>query len=99
MEGPQVSEATWISGAESSTSWPSLDRPRREQVRAHAQEEHCFTQTCRVFNLVTQKSFVTSWFQHLVLSETSPVLQAGVGVEGESLTPPHTAGVSVGRAW
>lgn len=52
-----------------------------------------------VLNLVTQKSFGTSWFQHLVLSETSPVLQAGVGVEGESLTPPHTAGVSVGRAW
>lgn len=39
MEGPQVSEATWISGAESSTSWPSIDR-LAEQVRVHAQEEH-----------------------------------------------------------
>lgn len=52
------------------------DRHQREQVRAHAQEEHYFIQTCSVLNRVTQSS-VTSRFQHLVLSETSPVLQTG----------------------
>ena len=46
-----------------------------EQVHAHAQEEYCFIQTCRVLNLVTQLS-VTSRFKHFVLSEASPVLQA-----------------------
>lgn len=74
-KGPRSQRPPGFVGQSAARASRLFDRCRREQIRARAQEEHCFIQTCRVLNLVTQLS-VTSWCKHLVLSETSPVLQA-----------------------
>ena len=74
-KGPRSQRPPGSVGQSAARASRLFDRRRGEQVHAHAQEEYCFIQTCRVLNLVTQLS-VTSRFKHFVLSEASPVLQA-----------------------
>lgn len=75
-KGPRSQRPPGFVGQSAARAGRLFDHHQREQVHARAQEEHYFIQTCRVLNPVTQSS-VTSRFQHLVLSETSPVLQTG----------------------
>lgn len=74
-KGPRSPRPPGFVGQSAAQAGRLFDRHQREQVRARTGGTLLYTNV-RVLNLVTQSS-VTSRFQHLVLSETSPVLQTG----------------------